>query len=495
MKKDVAKEAPGLSLPQLFNLGFGTMIGVGWITVFGDLLGQAGSFGVAAAFLVGGLLVCLVGLCYAELGGLYPVSGGEIVYAHMSFGPRGAFIAGWLLIFSYIAVTAFEAISVVWILSHFVPEIDGEVLYQAFGTDVHLGTVLFGIGGTVLLGWLNFRGAVLAARLQTVMTYALILVSFIFIIVAIVNGKTENLRPMFGSVADPDNWYGIFPVLITTPFFFAGFNVISQAMGEASGSDLGIRAGRTILLSIAGAALFYAMIFISASMVLPRTELIALDLPAAGAFAAAFSSPLGGDVVLFAGLLGLLTTWNAVIFSAARVFQTFGRAGILGKDFARLHPRYQTPHVGILVVVALSALLVLLGQGAVLPIINSVAACFSLLFAMSAFSFLLLRAREPDLPRPFRVRYGPAVGWGAALLSIAMTGLSFQQQFAASPYPVPLEWVLLAIWFLSGAALWRSRRKILSSLSNDDMKVRLLASVPMSDECETSKRIKTDDAV
>lgn len=445
----------GLTAPQLFNLAFGTIVGVGWITVLGDILGQAGSLGVVLAFAAGALLVCLIGLCYGELASVYPASGGETVYALRIFGQGGAFVAGWLLAFAYLAVTAFEAISVGWILAVLIPGIEGPTLYRLFDQDIHLGTLVIGIAGTALFGWLNIRGAELAARVQSIMTYTLLALSLVFVVAGLGWGKVENLQPLFGPLGGEGfNLRGFLAVFITTPFWYAGFNVIPQALGETSRSMAAWKAGLMIIASIAGAGIFYALVFLAASMTLPRQELLALDLPAAGAFAAAFDSEAMGKLVLVSGLLGLLTTWNAVIFAGARVFLAMGQSGAISGRLAALHPRHGTPAAAIIAISGIGALLVLFGRGAILPLVNSVGVCFAMLFTMMALAFLKLRREQPDLPRPFRVRAGRLVGWLSMMLSMAMLVISLEQHWTGADGMLPLEWLLLLGWGGAGLLSW-----------------------------------------
>ena len=73
-----------ISSIDYLSIGFGSMVGVGWIIVLGDWLAQAGPVGAILAFVCGGLVTMLVGVCYAELATLLPVSGGEVAYAYSS---------------------------------------------------------------------------------------------------------------------------------------------------------------------------------------------------------------------------------------------------------------------------------------------------------------------------------------------------------------------------------------------------------------------------
>lgn len=139
-----------LKLRHFFTLCFGTIIGVGWITVLGSWLSEAGSLGAVAAFLGGGFLMILIGLCYTEVATMFPVSGGEVAYAYEIYGVKASFVAGWFLALSYISTVSFEIISVGWVLSYLLPDLQGPVIYVVLGDEVRLGSLLMGLGGAAL---------------------------------------------------------------------------------------------------------------------------------------------------------------------------------------------------------------------------------------------------------------------------------------------------------------------------------------------------------
>ena len=117
-----------LKLRQLFSLAFGTIIGVGWVTVLGKWLTQAGSLGAVLAFLAGGLVMIFIGLTYAEMAAMFPVSGGEVAYAYEAYGLKTSFMTCWLLSLTYIGVVVFEVISVGWVAGSLFPALEGRVL-------------------------------------------------------------------------------------------------------------------------------------------------------------------------------------------------------------------------------------------------------------------------------------------------------------------------------------------------------------------------------
>ena len=88
------------------------MIGIGWVTALGSWLTTAGPGGAIVAFVCGGVVMVLIGLCYAELTSAMPVAGGEVAFAYAAHGTGRAFLVGWFLAFGYLSVSSFEAISV-----------------------------------------------------------------------------------------------------------------------------------------------------------------------------------------------------------------------------------------------------------------------------------------------------------------------------------------------------------------------------------------------
>src|SRR5262249_15121201 len=118
---------------QMFTLAVGALIGGGWVVMLGQWLEQAGPLGAGLAFASGGALMILVGLCYGEMSAMIPLSGGEVAYAQRVFGPRFAFAVGWFLALCYVAVTAFEALSVAWVVGVLVPALQGSAVSLAIG--------------------------------------------------------------------------------------------------------------------------------------------------------------------------------------------------------------------------------------------------------------------------------------------------------------------------------------------------------------------------
>jgi amino acid transporter len=464
-----------LGLLQFFSLAFGAIIGVGWITVLGEWLGEAGSLGAAAAFAAGFVVVFLVALAYGELAAMLPTTGGEVSFAQYTFGTFAAFTVATMLLLAYIGAIAFEMISVGWIASAMAPALRGQPLYEALGETVFTGELVIEVAAMVLVAGMNMGGARMAARLQDAMTLALIVVGIVLVIAAVFKGSLANLEPLF--VLRGADWKlgGLFLVFSTSLFFYAGFNFATQALGERSASTSPGGFGLSIGAAILGALIFYCSIIISAASLLPRGELLALDLPAAGAFEAAFGSVLFRNIVLFGGLLGLVTSWNAVLFAAARILLILSRLGIGPPALGQVNPRRGTPDRAIIAVTILGGLGALLGREAVLPIVSLAGLGIAFAWAVMAAAAFRLRRVEPSRVRPFRVIWGAPVFAVAALGSVFALGTTVQEALLSSASGAKVTRYVLIGWLVASSIWWISTRSMRRVISEDGRKSMVAA--------------------
>ena len=365
---------------QLFSLAFGAILGAGWIVAVGDWVRAAGPMGTVCAFVAGAAVLSSVAACYAELGKLYPVTGGEVVYAERLFNREIAYYTGWFLAIVYVGVCAFSAISLGWIIEALAPDRSGPVLYTVLGHAIHSTGLAAGLTAVALVWAVNHAGVRAATRLQDALTITMIAAFIGFIIVGLMTGRAANLYPWFGSSGSGDRWPGIVQVFVTSPFWFSGFAVVSQALGEqASTERQGL--GAVFLSAISMACLFYCLVVIAAAAALPRAQLLVLDLPAAGAFASTFHSTWLAQLVLMIGLLGLLIALNAIFYSATRVLFALARGGMFPKPLSALNSR-GAPSVACILVAVLSALGTILGRGAIEPLVDATAIILSGIYLM-----------------------------------------------------------------------------------------------------------------
>jgi amino acid transporter len=459
---------------QLFTLGFGAIVGVGFVVALGEWLAQAGPLGAILAFLAGGILTVLIGFCHAEMATAMPVSGGEVAYAYELFGLRTCFGIGWLLALAEVAVLSFEGLSLAWIVGALVPGIHGPALYDSFGEPVTLGSLLIGLGGMALIAWLNYRGISPAARAQDVLTYMKIGLALLVIAVGLFWGRAAHLRPFFNEDAGRSAWSGVLDVFLTSPFWLAGFSVIARVMEEKAPRTSGPMVGRMILLSIVSAMVFYCLLILACSMLLPWRTLVTLDLPAARVFEAALGSSLLTKTVLVVALLGNITEWNSSVLAGSRILFALGRAQVVGARFGRLHPVYRSPAVAIVFLSLFACIGILLGKRAILPVVNVASFCFSTSYLLVCLSVLKLRRTQPGYEPPYRAPGGALTAVLAAASSLLMVALALHQPAIAAPGRIPLEWTVLIVWAALGCAFWVASQGLRSRIAEPERRALIL---------------------
>ena len=436
-----------------FCLAFGSMIGVGWITALGGWVEDAGPGGAMIAFAAGGLLMLLIGLCYAELTPMFPVTGGEVAYAYKAYGTDKAFLVGWFLTFGYLSVSAFEAVSVGIILAHLFPQLNVIPLYEIHGSTVYLPHLGLAFLFTALITWINYRGVVIAMRVQVLLTVLLVSCTTLFVFAGIYYGKGSHLKPLLAGVTAADTWKGILAVFVTAPFWFVGFDTIPQAAEERAAAQSVRRLGLYILLAIAGSMLFYVLVMLAAGMAAPWPQMVKEDLPTAWAFESAFQSRLMANLVLSAGVIGLLTSWNGFFLAGTRVLFAMGRGRIIDARFGQAHPRYGTPTRAILFSGVVTALAACLGKGAIGAFIHVGSFCIAVAFLGVTLSLLRMRRTLPDLDRPYRLPAGNGI---AGLAAAGSLFILLAMVIPGSPEVLvwPLEWIILVALCLCGVVFW-----------------------------------------
>ena len=457
---------------SFFAIAFGSIIGVGWMIVVGDWLQSAGPLGTSLAFLGSAGLIILIGLCYAELATMLPVAGGEIAYTYLTWGPLLAYGVGWFLVLGYVAICAFEAVSLGRILGFLFPVLN-TLTVDVFGLSVPVGHVGVGLSGTVLIGVVNWRGVQLASQLQTILTCVLFLLTAIFVGAAMWKGQTSHLTPLFAADNGQSSLSGVFWIFVTAPLWYMGFDIIPQMVEEAAPTFSLKRLSIIIPLSIGAAALFYVCVVMATAIVWPWREVAGREMPAAYALRQAFQNTWLSHCVLSAGTVGLLTTWNGFCLGASRLLYALGRARLLPALFADVHPRYATPHKALLFVSVLSVGSVFLGRDVLIPLVNVSSFGIAVAFLGVTLSLPTLRQRFPDLPRPYRVPFGNVVSRLAAS-GACMTLLAFVLPMSPAAFGWPIEWGLLLFWTLLGGVLWIASQSYRTSLSETERRVVLL---------------------
>ncbi|MBL4582767.1 MAG: APC family permease [Gammaproteobacteria bacterium] len=428
------------------------MIGWSWVVLSGTWISSAGTLGAIVAFLIGGAAILLIGLTYAELASALPFAGGEHVYSKRALGSGASFVCTWGIILGYVSVVTFEAVALPTVLDSLIPGLDRVFLWQIAGWDVYLSWVLVGVFGAVAMTVLNVVGVRMVALVQSVVVLAILLVGVLFVSGALFTGDISNMQPLF-----KDGVSGITLVLVMVPFMFVGFDTIPQAAEEI---DLPFKdIGAVLMISVAMAIVWYGFIVLGVGLVLDEAAIGSADVVTAAANTAIYGEA-GGTVLLIAGLAGIITSWNAFILGGSRAIYALARGGLLPEFLGELHPKYHTPKNAILLIGALSIIGPFFGRPALVWVVDAGGLGIVIAYGMVAWSFLVLRKKEPELERPYKVRYGKFVGTSALVLSIGLGLLYLPGSPAALIWPQ--EWGIVLAWIILGGILYsfsRNRRE------------------------------------
>jgi APA family basic amino acid/polyamine antiporter len=429
---------------DVLAIAFGAMIGFGWIVLTGGFLDDAGTLGATVAFAIGGVIMALVGLTYAELVSAMPSAGGEHNYVLRGLGSRAALVTSWSLVFGYASVVAFEAVALPQTLLYLAPDMLAGKLWTVAGYDVYASWSAVGIAGAVAMTALNYVGVKPAAVFQGLAVLFLLAVGVLLMIGSAVGGSLDNLDPLFSG-----GFAGIVAVLVAVPFLFVGFDVIPQSAEEINLPSRQI--GKLVVVSVVLAAVFYMVVMLTVGSSLPKSVLLASDLPAADGMAALWDSQVFGNILVLGGIAGILTSWNGFLLGASRLLYAMATSGMVPGWFAKVHPRYRTPSNAVLFIGGLSVLSPLFGRQMLVWLVDAGGISIVVAFFLVAVTFLVLRQREPEMERPFRVSSGNVVGALAAVLSLALAVLFLPGMPAALIWPY--EWVILGAWWLVGIVL------------------------------------------
>ncbi len=427
-------------------LAFGAMIGWGWVVLAGDWVQTGGALGAVGAFVVGGTAVAVIGLTYAELAAAMPEVGGEHVYSERALGRTASFVCTWAIVFGYVSVVAFEAVALPVAVEALLPGLEAGYLYSVTGWDVHASWVAVGAVGAIAMMALNVLGIRPAAVAQTIATGAILVAGLVFMGGAAFGSRPEAAQAIdWGFSGD-----GLLRVLVMVPFLFVGFDVIPQAAEEIDVPPR--RIGALLMFSVLLAVIWYIAIVVGVTLGLPASQLEGADVATAEAATSLFGSPLWGNLIVIAGVAGILTSWNSFLVGGSRAIFALAQAGLLPRFLGTLHPRTRAPVNAILMVGALSIVAPFLGRPALVWLVNAGGIGIVTAYAFVAVSFLVLRRREPNLERPFRVPAGTVVGWAALVLSLGLFFLYLPGSPAALVWPQ--EWLLVLAWTVLGAVLF-----------------------------------------
>jgi len=419
----------GLKAFDLFSLGFGSIIGVGWSVTLNNLfISGGGPIPVSLGFFLSIIAFSPIALCFAELTPALPREGGVIAYANEAYGKPMGFLSGWFVAMAYISILPWESIAICNIMSYMFPGLKtGKILYTISGEDIYLKAVVVGVVLSLMVVFINWRGVGNAAKFQNFMTAFLLVGGAICIIAAFLKADVENLMPVYVPVSGkPHNSFlgGVLTIMAMAPFYYSGFDTIPQSVCEAKNIQPA-QMGKIILSVLVSAGLFYLLVFIAAGLAFPWQKTISLGRPVLSNLLLYVYSGTAGRVLyglcMAATLAGLFSTWNGFYIAGSRLLMGMGRSGLLPPVFAKEHPKYKTPYVCNIFCAVIMLLGPFLGAGILDPLTILGSTGFVVGWGVACLSAARLRRTRPDLERP----YSMPGGRRTAIAGVVVCGVIF----------------------------------------------------------------------
>ena len=431
---------------NLTLLGIGAIIGTGIFVLTGTVAAVNAGPAVVLSFILAGIASIFAALCYSEFASLVPMAGSAYTYGYATLGEIFAWIIGWDLILEYALGAVTVAIGWSGYVVSFLHDIGLDVPCALSGAR---GTVVKCADGTSMTAVFNLPAVVIIALVTTllvigikesattnnVIVFIKLAVVVLFIVFAAHAVNPANWHPFIPAAEGQGHfgWDGVVAGGGIVFFAYIGFDAVSTAAQEAKNPQKDMPIG--IIGSLLICTLLYILVSGIATGVTPYKDLNVPDPIAV----AADRAGLGwmSTLIKLGAIAGLSSVILVMLLGQSRVFWSMSRDGLLPQVINRIHPKFQTPYVTSIVTgiaVAFFAAILPIRDAASLVSIGTLLA-----FVIVSIGVIVLRVREPNLPRAFKT---PAY-WIVAPLG-AISALYLMIHLSRT------TWERLIIWFVIG---------------------------------------------
>jgi len=430
-----------LTLWNYFALGFGTMIGTGWVILMDDWLGRGGPLGAMLGFALGGILLLPIGYTYGQWVKRLPDAAGEAAYTAQVFPAWVSYLTGWMMLLAYFIVCPWEAVALGKLAAYLFPQLDTMELYRVAAQPVFLPRLLLGLAITIFLAWLNHRGIRGSALFETWATSLVLIVFAVLVMVSAHGGSAANLRPVFRQAP----LVSILLTLQIVPYFLTGFESVPKVAEEAHPGFSPARFFTAIAMALLVGAGFYVLAIGAVSYVAPWQGLLGKPMATAIAFEQGTHSIWLVRLILAVSFVGLLQVFNGNFVASTRLLFAYGRRGTIAPAFAKVDAVNLTPTVAILAVTIGTLVGLLLGDALLVPVEEVGSFASALGWFAACISFFLVEPRRA-------LRIVAAVGMAISGMLILMKLVpAIPGHFSGA------EWVALAVWLAIGLLLGQRR--------------------------------------
>ncbi len=400
-----------LGLWSAVSIVIGTVIGSGVFLVPSTMIAKLGSVKMLfVVWVVAGLLSLFGALTYAELAAAMPEAGGEYVYLRAAYGPFWGFLYGWTQFWvAKSGSIATLAAGFYTYLSAFVPSLAQPVVILPFHIgpggsllEIHYGQ-LVAIGVILVLAGVNYMGVRSGGGLQILVTIVKMLGIAAIIVVGLFCGRGDVAHfsqhiPAVTGIA------GFFAAMVSALWAYDGWNNVSMVSSEiiSPGKNL----PRALIYGTIAVIVTYLLINVAYFYVLTPEQVAGTHRLAADMMTSLYGTG-AGKAVSIAVLISIFAALNGSILTGGRVPYAMARDGLFFKSIATVQPKFRTPGNSMIWLSLWSSVVILSGWYD--DLYNFVIFGSWILYLMTAVSVFVLRWKQPELARPYRVLGYPIV--------------------------------------------------------------------------------------
>ncbi|KAJ3215337.1 hypothetical protein HDU67_000552 [Dinochytrium kinnereticum] len=463
-----------LSGLDLVLLGVGCIIGAGIFTLTGITANSIAGPGVVLSYVLAGTVCALSALCYSELAAMIPISGSAYSYTYATVGEFMAWIIGWDLCLEYLVGAAAVAVGWAGYLEKFLNLASGGTISfnpkfanapikwveydekDADGVVVVKGQAFYITGhyfnipaflGVVLLTLILAYGIKQSTWVVNIMVVVKVIVIVMFLLGGIKYTNGANLQPFL-----PFGFDGVFRGSIIVFFAYIGFDAVSTTAQEAKNPQ------RDMPIGIIGSLTICTVLYIGVCLVLcslvPYSD-IPSDASVASAFVMAGGPAWIGTLLAFGAWAGLTSVLMVTLIGQPRIFRAMAYDGLFPSVFAYISPKTGTPVVTTLFSGFFAAALAGCFPIDILAELSSVGTLFA--FFLVSAAVIVLRVREPERHRPYRIPGGKIGAFVFPTLSMAMIILLLAKGSTVATVLRVGAWLLIGLVVYFSYGFWWSK--------------------------------------
>lgn len=444
---------------ELTAIGIGAVIGGGIFVLTGVAANQYAGPALVLSFVLAGIGCLFAAFCYAEFASILPVSGSAYAYAYGTIGEFFAWFIGWNLILEYMMGATTVAVSwskyfikllhlcgihniPAWLLNDPITARE-----QALKAGVAVPSFSFNLPAALIVWVVTYilvKGIKESAKTNNIIVSIKVAAVLFVIVAGFAYINPANWQPFIPErIMDTAGvaHYGFAGVLTAAGivfFAFIGFDAVSTQAQESLNPTKDIPFA--IIASLIICTLLYILVSLTLTGMIKYTD-IDLGAPVASAFSAG-GLKWASILITIAAVIGLISVMLVMLLSQTRIFLNMAKDGLLPQNmFAAIHPRYKTPWKSTILLGAIASIV-----AAVTPIekatkMTSIGTLFA--FAMICAAVLVLRKKQPNLNRPYKVKYLPLVASSGCGFNLLLM-FSLDQS----------TWLRLLVWSIAGIAVY-----------------------------------------